>query len=548
MRRFAEPAFTVGGLLAVALASGPAAAETIPGDKLAEPPLNDKLPAVEADYQRKLHAHIHKRWADNFLRLIGEQIPAANPLNEPGRIAEADVTIDGNGQLLAARVTTASGFAGFDDAITEVLQDSVPFPRPPMAVRSDDGLLHVHWVFARDQRRCSGLSILHLQDPLEIAIPKLLRAGRADEALARVAAARAAGIHAEPMMSTLAGEWARQSIHEPWASVRMVRQRADRGDADAVAWLKLALKRPELAAAAGEALAANKIPVCPLVKAGFDSQSWTDHQVAAQALATAGEAACAPQLIKLLENAKAKAEARVAAAVALGVIDDPAAKEALATAAKEEKSDAVRAAALLAMVRPNAGRGKVLAMVQLIRDPSPELRAAACAGIVRAGGDSNLEDLYVLFKDADPRPAEATLRELDRLHSEEALKLVARLARRPQLPVEKLAAEILIRRRARLGFSALKGYLDPGTDRQLRGMALVAADEPILASLADDPKMAIWTYRAHLARGDRDRAADWLLARGAKMTPADLGDALVDWLESSDSTAIATADARKPRR
>jgi TonB family protein len=550
MRRLAKSVGCVGaGVVAVTLLlAGRAAADKIPADKLAEPALNDKLPAAEAAYLHLIHARIHRRWADNFVRLVGEQIPASNPLNEAGRTAEVDIVVGADGQLLSSRITTSSGFAGFDDAITEVIRDSIPFPRPPEAVRSDDDQLHVHWVFARDQRRCSGVTILHVQDPLEIAIPKLLRTGRGAEALARVTAARATGVHAEPMMSTLAMEWARASLHEPWASPRMVRLRADRGDTNAIAWLKAAVKRPELAAAAGEALAANKVPVCPLVKAAFDSQSWTDHQVAAQALATAGEAECAPQLIKLLENAKARPEARVVAAVALGPINDPAAKAALATAGKEEKSDAVRAAAILAQVRPNAGRGKVLAMVQIIRDPSAELRAAACAGIARAGGDSNLEDLYVLFKDSDARPSEATLRELDRLHSDAALTLVGRLARRPQLSVEKLAAQILIKRRARLGFSALKGYLDPATDSQLRGMALVAADDAQLASLAQDPKMGIWVYRANLAHGERDRAADWLLAHGKTMTPADLGEAMVDWLESSDSLPVATADARKTRR
>jgi hypothetical protein len=284
------------------------------------------------------------------------------------------------------------------------------------------------------------------------------------------------------------------------------------------------------------------------VKAAFDGANWVDHQVAAQALATAGEVACAPELVKLLENAKARPEARVDAAVALGPIDDPVAKTALADASKNEKNAAIRAAAILAQVRPNAGRGKVLAMVQIIRDPAPELRAAACAGIVRAGGDSNLEDLYVLFKDTDARPSEATLRELDRLHSEAALNLVARLARRPQLSVEKMAAEILVRRRARPDFSSLKAYLAPATDARLRGMALVAADETLLASLAGDVKTGIWVYRAYLARGERDRGADWLLAHASKLSPAELAEALVDWAESSDSLPVATADARKPRR
>ena len=41
------------------------------------------------------------------------------------------------------------------------------------------------------------------------------------------------------------------------------------------------------------------------------------------------------------------------------------------------------------------------------------MRAAAAAGVVRAGGDTNLDDLYVLFKDTDPRPAAGGAAELD---------------------------------------------------------------------------------------------------------------------------------------
>ena len=55
-----------------------------------------------------------------------------------------------------------------------------------LAVRSDDDRLHAHWVFARDQRRCAGVAITRTYEPVEVALPKLLRAGRRDEALKRV--------------------------------------------------------------------------------------------------------------------------------------------------------------------------------------------------------------------------------------------------------------------------------------------------------------------------------------------------------------------------
>src|SRR5215831_13023215 len=102
MRRFLESRLSGGagaGSLAVTLvtlvtfAPARAHADTIAADKLPEVALADKLPPVEAEYLRRVHAHIHKRWADNFLQIIGEQIPAPNPLNEAGRTAEADVTV-----------------------------------------------------------------------------------------------------------------------------------------------------------------------------------------------------------------------------------------------------------------------------------------------------------------------------------------------------------------------------------------------------------------------------------------------------------------------
>ena len=199
---------------------------------------------------------------------------------------------------------------------------------------------------------------------------------------------------------------------------------------------------------------------------------------------------------------------------------------------------------MLALIRPNAGRAKVIAMEKFLRDPNADIRAAAAAGVVRAGGDVNLDDLYVLFKDNDPRPSMAALHELDRLPSEEATKLVARLAKRPQLVVQKLAAEILIRRAARDSYSALRPFLDGKTDPELRTLALVAADEPTLAAAAADPQLGLAAFRARLARGERDQAADWFVAHGKKLSPADQAAAMTEWIATAEGPTLATAQAR----
>jgi TonB family protein len=522
-----------------------ASADQIAADKLPETPAALPADKAEAQYLRGVHAHVHKRWADNFLRLSAEKLPANNPLNQPGLNAEVDLVVTADGQLMSAKVARSSGFAGFDDAVIEVLRDAVPFPLPPPAIRSDDDKMHLHWVFARDQRRCAGLNVVRTYEPVNAVLPKLLRSGRRDEALKRVAMARSAGVPADPAFTLLASDWIKATLHEPWATIRQAESVAALKDDAGVAWLKNALRRPELAGEAGVALVALKVPVCPLVKNWFDSQTWTDHETAAVALATSPDPACAPGLMALLQNAKARPEARAAAAVALGPIDDAEARKLLATTAKEEKNAKVRAAAMLAQVRPNAGRSKVVAVVPFLRDPSPDIRSAAAAVVVRAGGDANLEDLYVLFKDTDQRAALATLREIERVRSEPATELISRLAKRPFLAVQKLAAQMLIRRGARDHYLVLRPYLDAKVDPELRGLALVTADEPAMQAAAADPTLGINFYRARLARGERDKAADWFIARGASLPPPTQVLAMLEWLASAPAEP-ATAAVSKP--
>src|SRR5262245_35237627 len=171
MRRFVEVhlvrfAVSLGSLGLViigpgfGLGVGRAIAATLPSDKLPEPAITEQAQGADGEYLRKLHAQVHRRWTDNFLRLIGENLELSNPLNEAGRTADAELAISTDGQLVSSKIAKSSGFPGFDDAILEVLRDSVPFPRPPQTLRSDDDRLHLRWTFARDQRRCAGLTVL----------------------------------------------------------------------------------------------------------------------------------------------------------------------------------------------------------------------------------------------------------------------------------------------------------------------------------------------------------------------------------------------------
>jgi len=546
--------FTAAILLALLIAAATAFAAPIEADKLPEPALPGT--GVEHEYLRLVHERVHARWTDNFLRLASGTLPATDPVNDPTRATTVDMVLAADGQMVSIDVAKGSGFAGFDDAAREVLRDSVPFPSAAVEVRSDDQQVHLRWVFARDQRRCADVTIVRVEEPLLVAIPKLVRAGREAEARRRLRVARDGGAAIEAPLTTLATVWLKAAIDRPYATVEVADMLATMGDPAGVKWLKGAVKRPELAAAAGRALAAHHEPICPIVGGAFaaadgKAASLADQQSAASALARAGEAACAPGLIALLTNPKARLEARVAAAVALGPIATDETKKALNEATKEGPST-LRAAALLAATRPGSGRGRVFALVTPLRDPSPELRAAAAAGIVRAGGNSNLDDLYVIFKDNDPRPATAVAQELDNLRTPEATALLVRLLKRPHVAVQLAAARALIHRGARDTFASLKPFLDAKADADLRGLALVSAEPSTLDNLAKlvdasetaDAKLtrlALSTYHARLARAERAPAGDLLVGAIGKLPPADQANAMVDWLAANAAATAAAA-------
>jgi TonB family protein len=529
-------------LLLAGLSATPAGAAIIPADKLPESPLPVPPPGPEATYLTTIHAKIHGRWTDNFLRLIGEKLELNNPLNVPDRTAEVDLVISADGQLVSSQISRSSGFPGFDDAVLEIVRDAVPYPRAPVEVRSDDGATRLHWVFARDQRRDTGISVRKTFDPVVMALPRLLQQGRRDEALNRVAVARGNGEHVGQQFTLLALDWLRASLHQPWTTSRMAKLLAARGDADAIKWLKQAVRRPEMAAAAGEALTSLKIPVCPLVKDPLENGNPLEQQTAAVALATAGEPACLPGLAKMLASGKVAADARAAAATAMGVIDDPSVSKALKAAAEDTKPE-VKAAALLAQIKPGAGRGKVFMVEPFLRDPQALLRAAAAAGVVRAGGDANLADLYVLFKENDPRPCLAALKELEHLQTQASTELIARLMHRPQPDVQHMAADILIRRGARDSFGSFKTFLDPKADPAMHGRALVAADDATLLAAGTDPRLGIWVFRALMLHGQPDQAVDWFLAHGSKMTADGQADAFADWVTYATSMRVNPAAA-----
>ncbi len=505
----------------------PASAAAPPADSDQPEP---SLTAVgaEGDYLRAAHGRVHPRWTDNFLMLATRDLPATSPINLASRRVVLAVAIARDGRVMSAQVAESSSHPEFDQAAVEVLRDASPFSAPPSALLSDDGNLHLLWAFARDSRRCSGVTSTKKLDPLDVALPRLLAGERQQEALRRVASARAAQ-GAEPSVSLLAKAWLAASLAGPSPSVRAAIALAQVDHPAGVKALESMLNRPETAADAAAALRARRVLLCPLVKDGLAKGAEPVRHAAALALSDAGEETCSDGLISLFNNLNVSPDVRGAAVRSLGAINTPTAKKAVSAALKDP-APTVRASALLASARPGAGRPAMLRSLPSVHDPLPEIRAAAAAAIVRTGGDAGLGELYFLFKEKDPRPAEAVARELGRLSTEESARFLARLLKRPDPRVRLAAAVALASRRDSTARDALRSLLDPATDLELRAHALVVSDPASLPALAQSKELGPWAYRAMLASRDRDRAADWLLASFPELPASTRVEVLADWL------------------
>ena len=67
----------------------------------------------------------------------------------------------------------------------------------------------------------------------------------------------------------------------------------------------------------------------------------------------------------------------------------------------------------------------------------------------------------------------------------------------------------------------------------------IAGDETALKTAAGDPRLGLAVFRSRLARGERDQAADWFLARGSTLTPADQAGAMMYWISTGQTAATA---------
>jgi hypothetical protein len=525
------------------------------------------IPGAEGDYLRTLHQRIHFRYAIRFINEIAAKQPATDPVNKPGLRAEVLFGVRWDGSVSDVVVNAKSGVPAFDQAAVAAVQvDGVRFPPPPAELFGDDGVAHFRWVFARNHNLCGEGSVRRVEAPLAQALPLLFVQGRIKEALLR--AARESHNGTPGAMNTFALAWLERTQADPATDARagaaLLRYGDKRMQAKAFQRVKPALARPETAPIAAAALAAYANGGNP----DLDAAGFCTLVGGPQAL-RAGDAAAREQLVTLLRDSGVKLPAESPCAKALGEnATDPAtpgrlralslvtlaattgsAPGKMVRESMEDKDAQVRAAAATAFAKPGGGRPALYRLQPLLQDSSPDVRAAAAGGLVRACGDLALPFVQPMFKERDDRALVAMAPELGRLKSPESADMLAKMLSRPGGELRVAVTRGLSERKDDPG-KALRAKTfesirhDSYASAELRGLAY--ADAPIdeLLKQPRDPVLGPLGYKALLRAKRHTEAADWLVANFDRLTPDAAVDLLAAWLANPPGGAATTPPKR----
>jgi HEAT repeat protein len=163
------------------------------GPRLPPPPSIDPG-ARGAAYLAAIAEHVQPAWAQ-FLEDCRLRLPKEHPLNAPHLAATAELAIARDGGIVKVGIVQGSGNADFDRAAAGVLADVAPLPRPPSDLESDDGVVHVRWLFARDRRQAGPATarVVTVELPLLGVVERLLERGALARAAHRILQDAAAG-------------------------------------------------------------------------------------------------------------------------------------------------------------------------------------------------------------------------------------------------------------------------------------------------------------------------------------------------------------------
>jgi hypothetical protein len=440
----------------------------------------------------------------------------------------------------------------------ETIRAAGNFPPAPEAVLSDDGKAYLKWALARDDRRCSGLTLARHELPLVEAVRALVERDRDSAAIARLQAAddgeRAAG------MDAFARAWLdRNENGKDHLDVLVALANALAGDARGAERLRQAVATADSSESipqwGAHGLVALKIPYCPLLKAALaktlagekgapsspatelgDEQFLRDLQAKGMTgrvlrlLDAGADGVCLSLAIATAKSRAANKDDRAAAMLSLAHSDGPEVKAALKALAKDP-DPAIASQAISAEARPSAGKGAVFRLTPLLRDKSIAVRAAAAAALVRIGGEEVLPQLFLIYKEKAPSIYITLAAELANLSGAASADMLGRLLKKDSYEIRTAAARALAARRdehaAKL--QATLATADRPDLQLLSGLALAKDKRDAAVGVQADDRFRD-SYSALLRGIARVVAADWLLAHFSELSPASRADLLGQWL------------------
>jgi len=545
----------LGSVLAATLGALPQGWAATSGD---EPAITTAGPV--GDYQRRMHDKIHARWAEGFLKTGAAPAKPGTPAGKPVAIiapaaiqalsATATVTIRWDGTVADAGIVKSSGMTEFDRTVIEFLRKSAPYPLPTSDVLSDDGYAHFEWTLAGDRRACgTGAKLVRVEDPIDVSLPRLMRSNRIGEAVRRVGEASAvSGKEAgEDALDKFARVYLGRTLPDPVLDAAASVALAQTGDKVQEQRLRSALSSRATLKLAAQGLQTLGIDVCGVVAERLAGTAFARDMglEAIRTIAAMGSnlATCRPALESLLNDGAQPAAARLAAFELLaGHLGDGV--RPLAMTLVSDKDAAVRGAAILASVRKGGGRPEMYRLAPLLHDKAVEVRGGASAGMVRAAGDVALEQLYLLGRETDPRPAKWVAAELAHLSSAASAEFLGHMFKKDNREVQLAAAKALAARKdagARAQLDAVKSNLEVSSEA--RAVAMAALSPPSAAAVAAG-QTTVGGFQAMLKAGRTDDAVAWVVEKFPALEPKDAVDVLGAWLvRPTGSTPVAAPAA-----
>jgi hypothetical protein len=354
-------------------------------------------------------------------------------------------------------------------------------------------------------------------------------------------------------MSTFALAWLERPQADPATDARAAAALLRYGDkkmqAKAFQRIKPALARRETAAIAAPALAAYANSGGELDANGFCTL------LGAPQTLREGDPAAREQTLGLLRDSGVKLAPDSACAKALGDnASDPAtpgrlralslvtlvattgsAPGKMVRESMEDKDASVRAAGATAFAKPGGGRPALYRLQPLLQDSSPDVRAAAAGGLVRACGDLALPFVQPMFKERDDRALVAMAPELGRLKSPESADMLAKMMSRPGGDLRIAVTRGLAERKDDPG-KALRAKAfesirhDAYASAELRGLVYADASPDELLKQPRDPVLGPMGFKALLRAKRHNEAIDWLVANFDRLSPDTAVDLLAAWL------------------